>query len=59
MHLHKAPLSGLELLLIRKSEPEPRKGNSITFSKQGRFHADISNRQLCPFTLGDPASTAC
>lgn len=56
MHLHKAPLSGLELLLIRKSEP--LKGNSITFSKQGGFHTDICNRQPYPFTLGDPASAA-
>lgn len=49
MHLHKAPLSGLGLLLIRKSEP--LKGDSITFSKQGCFHAGIPY----PFTLGDPA----
>lgn len=53
MHFQEAPLSGFELLLIRKSEP--LKGTSITFSKQGGFQADIWNRQACPFTPGAPA----
>lgn len=53
MPLHKAPLSGLELLLIRKSEL--LKGDSITFSKQGCFHAGIPDGHPYPFPLGDPA----
>lgn len=46
VHLHQAPLSGLEWRLIR--EAEPLKSNSVTFSKQGRFHADICSRQAAP-----------
>lgn len=50
MHLHKAPFSGVKLLLITKSMP--LQDNSITFSKQGCFHTDIPTRHPRPFSLG-------